>query len=130
MSGTGDADLDVTAALLTAYGRPPEPTPHRLREPGPGQVLIRVAAAPVAPLDLLCATGTSYFGPPALPYVPGVQGVGTVVRGGDLPAGTRVWFATDAGMRPGDGGLATAVVVDRDEIVPLPAGVADADAAG
>jgi NADPH:quinone reductase-like Zn-dependent oxidoreductase len=92
-------------------------------------VLVRVTAAPVAPLDLLCATGTSYFGPPALPYVPGVQGVGTVVAGGNLAAGTRVWFATGAGMRQGDGALATAAVVDRDEIVPLPPGVADADAA-
>jgi NADPH:quinone reductase-like Zn-dependent oxidoreductase len=121
--------VEVTAALLTAYGKPPQPAPYRLREPSPGQVLVRVTAAPVAPLDLLCATGTSYFGPPPLPYVPGVQGVGTVVAGGDLPAGTRVWFATSAGMRPGDGGLATAAVVDRNEIVPLPAGIADADAA-
>ena len=88
--------VEVTAALLTAYGQPPQ----RCRtgsEPVPGQVLVRVAAAPVAPLDLLCATGTSYFGPPPLPYVPGVQGVGTIVAGGDLPAGTRVWFATDRG---------------------------------
>lgn len=50
-----------------------------------------------APLDLLCAGGTSYFGTPATPYVPGVQGVGTV---GD---GTLVWFPTAAGMAPGDG---------------------------
>jgi NADPH:quinone reductase-like Zn-dependent oxidoreductase len=129
VSAAGVPGLEVTAALLTAHGKPPEPVPYRLPEPGPGQVLVRVTAAPVVPLDLLCATGTSYFGPPALPYVPGVQGVGTVLTGGDLPAGARVWFATDAGMGPGDGGLATGAVVDRDDIVPLPPGVADMDAA-
>ena len=79
-----------------------------------------MTAAAVAPLDLLCATGTSYFGPPALPYVPGVQGVGVVVRGDGPAPGTRVWFSTDAGMRPGDGSLAEAAVVPADRLVPLP----------
>jgi NADPH:quinone reductase-like Zn-dependent oxidoreductase len=126
----GDSsDLEVTAGLLVAYGKPPEPSPYTLPEPGPGQVLVRVTAAPIAPLDLLCATGTSYFGPPPLPYIPGVQGVGVVVRSDTLPTGTRVWFATDAGMRPGDGGLAEAAVVSREQVVPLPPGIRDADAA-
>ena len=67
--------------------------------PRPGEVTIRVSAAPLAPLDLLCATGTSYFGVPATPYVPGVQGVGVVEQGtAAVPAGTPVWFATSAGM--------------------------------
>src|SRR6476620_11839575 len=118
-----DAAAQIEYGAAPRFGRHPDP------EPLPGNSIVRVSAAPIVPLDLLCATGTSYFGPPPLPYVPGVQGVGTVVAGGNPPAGTRVWFATDAGMRPGDGGLATAAVVDRDEVVPLPAGVADADAA-
>jgi NADPH:quinone reductase-like Zn-dependent oxidoreductase len=122
-------DLEVRAALLTAYGRAPEPTPHVLSEPGAGQALVRVSAAPIAPLDLLCATGTSYFGPPPLPYVPGVQGVGVVVRADTVAPGTRVWFATDAGMRPGDGSLAEAAVVGETQLVPIPPGVADVDAA-
>src|SRR5256885_10473503 len=50
----------------------------------------------LVPLDLLCASGTSYFGPPAVPYVPGVQGVGVVERSGTVAPGTRVWFATSA----------------------------------
>src|SRR3954468_4388867 len=121
--------LAVTAALLGAYGRPPEPLRHRLRDVGLGEVLVRVTAAAVAPLDLLCATGTSYFGPPPLPYVPGVQGVGVVVRGDGPPPGSRVWFSTDAGMRPGDGSLAEAAVVPSDRLVPLPSQVPDADVA-
>ena len=117
----------VTAALVTRHGHPPELGPHHLPEPAAGQYLIRVTAAPIIPLDLLCASGTSYFGPPALPYVPGVAGVGVVAQGPQ--AGTRVWFNTDAGMRPGDGSVAEAAVVDEGETVPLPAGLSDVDAA-
>ena len=84
---------------------------------GPGEVLVEVTAAPITPLDLLCASGTSYFGVPATPYVPGVQGVGTV-------GGRPVWFPTTAGMRPGDGSMASVVAVPETDVVPLPA---DAD---
>ncbi|MEU4424013.1 zinc-binding alcohol dehydrogenase family protein [Actinoplanes sp. NPDC024001] len=84
---------------------------------GPGQVPIAVVAAPITPLDLLCASGSSYFGVPALPYVPGVQGVG------HRPDGTPVWFATSAGMRPGDGSMAGAVAVPEVDVVPLPGNV-------
>ena len=113
----------MIAALLAEHGKPPEPVPYELPAPSAGQCRIRVTAAPIVPLDLLCASGTSYFGPPALPYVPGVSGVGL------RDDGTRVWFTTDAGMRPGDGSLAEAAVVDPAETVPLPAGVPDTLAA-
>ncbi len=62
-----------------------------------------MTAAPVVPLDLLCASGTSYFGARSLPYVPGVQGVGEVVAGGDLAPGTRVFVATRPGWPTGRG---------------------------
>jgi NADPH:quinone reductase-like Zn-dependent oxidoreductase len=81
--------------------------------------LVRVLAAPIVRLDLLCASGTSYFGPPALPYVPGGQGVGLT------PGGRRVWFTTDAGQRPGDGSLAELVAVPNGRLLPLPDGVPD-----
>jgi NADPH:quinone reductase len=119
----------VTAALITEHGRPPEVGPHELSDPGPGQCLIRVTAAPLNPLDLICASGTSYFGAPALPYVPGVQGVGIVERGDRLAAGTRVWFPTSAGMAPGDGSLAELAVAEEARTVPLPDGLPDATAA-
>ncbi|MEP6650239.1 MAG: zinc-binding alcohol dehydrogenase family protein [Lapillicoccus sp.] len=88
-----------------------------------------VSVAPVVPLDLLCASGTSYFGPPTLPYVPGVQGVGRVLRSSTLDEGTRVWFSTSAGMAPGDGSLAETCVVAAADLVPLGEKVADEDAA-
>ena len=117
----------VTAALVTRHGDPPELDPYDLPDPAAGECLIRVTAAPIVPLDLLCASGTSYFGRPALPYVPGVSGVGTIEQGPG--AGALVWFNTDAGMRPGDGSLAEAAVVDVRETVPVPDGLADIDAA-
>jgi NADPH:quinone reductase-like Zn-dependent oxidoreductase len=90
---------------------------------------VAVTAAPIVPLDLLCASGTSYFGRPATPYVPGVQGVGVVERSGVLPAGTRVWFASSAGMAPGDGSLAERCAVPDADVVPLSADVSDASIA-
>src|SRR3954470_820001 len=88
-----------------------------------------MTAAPVVPLDLLCATGTSYFGPPPLPYVPGVQGVGRVEQSSRLPVGTRVFVSTSAGMAPGDGSMAEFCVVGEDDLVPLEDGVPDDAAA-
>jgi NADPH:quinone reductase-like Zn-dependent oxidoreductase len=97
----------MRAALVTAHGRPPEMLERDEPVASDGDVLVEVTAAPITPLDVLCASGTSYFGPPALPYVPGVQGVGRLV---DDPT-SRVWFTTDAGMKPGDGSLAERAAV-------------------
>ncbi|MEU4244577.1 zinc-binding dehydrogenase [Actinoplanes sp. NPDC026619] len=107
----------IPAAVLRVCGRPPSLEKRRPPVPGAGEVLITVAAAPITPLDLLCASGTSYFGTPATPYVPGVQGVGY------REDGTPVWFATSAGMRPGDGSMTAVVAVPHADVVPLPHGV-------
>jgi NADPH:quinone reductase-like Zn-dependent oxidoreductase len=61
--------------------------------------------------------------------VPGTQGVGVVARSGVLAPGTRVFLTTAAGMGPGDGSLAEHCLVRDDAVVPLPAELADADAA-
>ena len=116
----------MRAAVLHTPGEPPVFGDHPDPVPTPGQSLVRVAAAPLVPLDLLCASGTSYFGRPAVPYVPGVQGVGTVERSGVLDAGTRVWFSTSAGMTPGDGSLAELCVVPDADLVPLESPLPDA----
>lgn len=92
-------------------------------------MLVAVTAAPIVPLDLLCASGTSYFGPPPLPYVPGVQGVGRVVSAGTRPPGTRVWFTTTAGMQPGDGSMAELALAAEGDLVELPDHTDDALAA-
>ncbi|MGK5114227.1 quinone oxidoreductase family protein [Geodermatophilus sp. CPCC 205506] len=115
----------MRAAVLTSPGAPPEFGTHPAPEPAEGQTLVRVTAAPVVPLDLLCASGTSYFGRPATPYVPGVQGVGVVEHSGVHPPGSRVWFATQAGMAPGDGSLGERCAVPDRDVVPIAAEVPD-----
>jgi hypothetical protein len=115
----------MRAALVRQHGRPPELGSHPAPRRGPGQALIRVTAAPVNPLDLLCASGTSYFGPPALPYAPGAQGVGVIEEAHTLAAGQRVWFSCGAGMQPGDGAMAELCVADESSVLPLPGGVPD-----
>jgi NADPH:quinone reductase-like Zn-dependent oxidoreductase len=119
----------VRAAVLREPGGTPSWSDHPDPDGAPGQSLVQVTAAPVVPLDLLCASGTSYFGRPAVPYVPGVQGVGVVTGSAVLPAGTRVWFATSAGMAPGDGSLAEQCRVADADLVPIADDVPDAAAA-
>src|SRR5258707_4919647 len=121
----GGGSRTMRAAVLHGHGRPPEygrpPVPRRAA----GQALIRVSAAPVSPLDLLLASGTSYFGAPTLPYVPGTQGVGVIEQADTLTPGQRVWFSGSAGLAPGDGPLAELCVVDENGVVPLPETVSD-----
>ena len=113
----------MRAAVIHTLGAPPAYAEHPDPTPGAGESLVQVTAAPIVPLDQLCASGTSYFGAPTTPYVPGVQGVGVVVQSDRLPQGTPVWFATSAGMAPGDGSLAQRCVVADDDLVALPDGV-------
>jgi NADPH2:quinone reductase len=107
----------MRAALIHRCGEAPSVAEHPAPQPGLGEVVIRMTAASITPLDLLCASGSSYFGEPATPYVPGVQGVG------ELADGSAVWFATPAGMRPGDGSMAEFAVVQTADVVALPGGV-------
>ncbi|MEV4805496.1 zinc-binding alcohol dehydrogenase family protein [Nonomuraea sp. NPDC049421] len=105
----------MRAAQIDTCGRPPRWADRPDPSPGAGELLVRVLAAPITPLDLLCAGGASYFGAPATPYVPGVQGVGTV-------DGRLVWFPTPAGMAPGDGSMAELACVPAGDVVELPGG--------
>src|SRR5438552_4070524 len=116
---------EMPAAVIRKHAAPPEyvlwPMPRR----GHGQALVRVTAAPISPLDLLCASGKSYFGAPQLPYIPGVQGIGTVLEANTLATGQRVWFSWDAGMKPGDGSMALYCVIDESSALVLPDQIAN-----
>lgn len=116
----------MRAAVLHTPGESPTYGDHPDPRAGDGQSLVRVTAAPVVPLDLLCASGSSYFGRPAVPYVPGVQGVGLIDSSDTIPVGSRVWFASSAGMAPGDGSLAELAVVPDGDVVAFEAEVDDA----
>jgi NADPH:quinone reductase-like Zn-dependent oxidoreductase len=69
---------------LPSFGKPtvaPELIESPTPEPGPGQVLVRLEAAPINPSDLLLIRGW-YGHRPSLPAVLGTEGVGRVVAVG------------------------------------------------
>lgn len=113
------------AAVVHTVREAPAYRTHPDPELAPGHSVVAVTAAPIVPLDVFCASGASYFGRPVVPYVPGVQGVGVVEHSASHPPGTRVWFATSAGMAPGDGALAERCVVRDVDLVPVSSDVAD-----
>ena len=115
----------MRAAVLHTPGQSPSYAEHPPPTPAVGTTMVRVTAAPVVPLDLLCASGTSYFGVPATPYVPGGQGVGVVESSDVHPVGARVWFFATAGMQPGDGSHAELCAVPDVDVVPIEAVVPD-----
>ncbi len=98
-------------------------------EPGPGEVLVRVAAAGVNRADLLQREGR-YPPPPGAPAWPGLEVSGVVAGHGpgvDLaawPLGARV-----AALLPG-GGYATLAAVPAGLLLPVPEEVDLVDAAG
>jgi NADPH:quinone reductase len=97
--------------------------------PGPGESLLSVLAAPLNPVDVSIAAGRFFGGHPALPYVPGVEAVGRVVRSAVLPAGTTVFTCLD-GLGVSRAGACAELIVARDRaLVPLPDGVDAAEAA-
>lgn len=90
-------------------------------EPGPGQLLVRVAASGVNRADLLQRRG-GYRAPPGWPQdVPGLEYAGTVEAVGE---GVALFGVGDAVMGlVGGGGYAEAVVVDQADVLPVPAGL-------
>ncbi|HVC39432.1 MAG TPA: zinc-binding alcohol dehydrogenase family protein [Candidatus Dormibacteraeota bacterium] len=95
--------------------------------PAPGQVLIQVEAAALNPVDLRIAAGGFRSGTPELPYVPGSEGVGTVVEGSHRLKGKRVRFQTSSRSQ---GALAEWAVADRAACLNFPDELSSPVAAG
>lgn len=116
----------MRAWRIESLGAAPVLTNLPVPDPGPGQALVRVAAAGLNFADLLMAKGT-YQDRPALPFTPGLELAGTVVAlgsGTDGPApGTRVAVAAL-------GAFADHALVPAESLVPLPETMDFATAAG
>ncbi len=99
--------------------------------PGPGQVLVRVMATSVNPLDLQTRRG-DYRDQVALPAVIGNDVSGVVVETGpgadDFRPGDEVWYL--APMFAGQGTYAEFHVVDEALVARKPAGLSHVEAAG
>ena len=94
--------------------------------PGRGEVLVRIAAAPINPSDLAFVTGVYGIRKP-LPVVPGLEGSGTVVAtgGGLLARRLRGKRVACAASDQGDGTWAEYAVAPALACFPLPGGVSD-----
>jgi len=95
------------------------PTP----QPGPAEVLVRVRAAGVNPVDAYIRSGT-YARKPSLPYVPGSDGAGEVETVGadvkQFKAGDRVYIAGDNIAVAGAGTYAEYAVCAQTQLHALP----------
>src|SRR5262245_51806291 len=89
--------------------------------PGPGQVLVRIHAAGINPVETYIRTGT-YPLKPALPYTPGTDGAGIVEAVGvgvtSVLPGTRVYVGHGAGGSTGT--YAQQAAIGAAGVQPLP----------
>jgi NADPH:quinone reductase len=88
-------------------------------EPGPGQVAVRVAAAGVNYMDIYQREGVGGYRP-ALPFVTGGEGAGTVAAVGEGVTGLAIG---DEVAWVGPGSYAEQVVLAADRAVPVPSGL-------
>ncbi len=113
--------------LVERFGDPDVLVAHEALDPvpGPGQVVIDVAVAPVLMLDVAVRQGRGPF-PTKPPYVPGAGVAGRVRSvGPDVPQG---WIGRTV-VADVTGGYAQRVAVDVTAMVPVPGGLGVADAA-
>jgi NADPH2:quinone reductase len=116
----------VKAALIREIGGLPEIAETDAPERDAGRALVRIHAVPLNPIDAALASGKHYLGPPKTPYVPGSEGVGTIVEADSLQPGARVYISDDGlGGRGRDGTLAELATVAEEEALELPDGVSD-----
>lgn len=120
------AYLETTGpADVIRFGELPTP------EPGEGEVLVRVGAAAVNPIDTYIRGGLVAM-PLPRPFIPGCDFAGEVAKLGPavsgLRPGQRVW-GSNQGVLGRQGTLAEYACVRQEWIYPTPDGVSDAEAA-
>jgi NADPH2:quinone reductase len=114
--------------VCTAFGAPSSLVVHEVEEPapGPGGVVLQVGAAGVNFVDALIVSG-KYQLKPALPFTPGSEVAGTIVRLGDGVSG---WAVGDRAVAlVGAGGFADQVATPASRLFAVPPGLGLAQAA-
>ena len=128
-SGGSDVSLNLTklrrivplrAAVVNTLGQPPQYQHFPDPVAAEGEAIVKVRAAGLHPMVKARASGTHYSSDAAVPFVPGVDGVGT------LDDGSRVFFGA---ARAPFGSMAERTLVRRSMCVPLPDGLDDVQAA-
>jgi NADPH:quinone reductase-like Zn-dependent oxidoreductase len=114
----------MRAMELAAYDGRLRVVEREVPQPGPGQVLVKIAAAPVNPSDLKFIVGAYGLKKP-LPVVPGIEGSGTVVAAGPglmgrFSMGKRVGCMAS---ETGDGTWAEFMATEARRCIPLRKGV-------
>lgn len=115
----------MRAAVVEAVGSPPRPADvdEPLRDAG--SALVAVEAAPLNPVEIRVAAGR-HPRRAEPPYVPGVEGAGTVLESARLAPGKRVRFESPALPGFGEQGtLAERAAVPEESLVELPDDVGD-----
>jgi len=110
----------MNAAVLHTFGQPPRYSQFPEPVAGEGEVIVRVCAASLKPVDRQMAAGSHYAKARQLPAVCGTDGVGT------LEDGSRVFFGV---TRAPYGSMAQLAVASRAFCFPVPDGLDDETAA-
>jgi NADPH2:quinone reductase len=118
----------MKAIRVHEYGGPSVMKLEEVPDPkaGPGDVVVRVRAAGVNPVDAYIHTGT-YARKPALPYTPGQDGAGEVESVGEdvkaFKTGDRVYICGVGNTVAGAGTYAERALCSPTQLHPLPARV-------
>jgi NADPH2:quinone reductase len=119
----------VRAALISDYKASPAPAEREEPEAADGKAMVELRAAGLNAADLAIASGSFPAGSPPLPYVPGIEGVGTILRSSRFSPGTRVW-ASGRGLGVAtDGSFSERFAAPEDVLVEVPEGADDLTAA-
>ncbi|WP_034299719.1 zinc-dependent alcohol dehydrogenase family protein [Herbaspirillum sp. RV1423] len=116
----------MTAVLLSAYGAPLQIARIDRPDAGPGQVLVRIEAAGLNPLDAKIRAGKAAHAKAQLPAVLGIDMAGTVAAVGPgvsaFEVGDEVYGMT-GGVGGVQGSLAQFAAVDADLLAHKPAAI-------
>lgn len=118
----------MKAFQIHAWGEPPRLHDIPVPTAEPGEALVKIEAAAVTHLDLTVASG-DFVMKPALPYVGGVEGAGTIVSSDRHAPGTNVTVRGGGLGTVRDGTWAEYAAVPHEALAPTTAGLSPALAA-